>query len=41
MDEIINKVGQSGLIQLDLEELRPAGERVFSTSPLAYSWVWP
>ncbi len=29
MDEIINKVGQSGLIQLDLEELRPIGDRVF------------
>jgi len=29
MDEIINKVGQSGLIQFDLEELRPSGERVF------------
>jgi hypothetical protein len=29
MDEIINKVGQSGLIQLDLEELRPSGERIF------------
>ncbi len=27
--EIINKVANSGLIQLDLEELRPIGERVF------------
>lgn len=29
MEEIINKVQQSGLIQIDLEELRPAGDRVF------------
>ncbi len=28
-NEIINKVANSGLIQLDLEELRPKGERVF------------
>lgn len=27
-DEIINKVAQSGLITIDLEELYPAGERV-------------
>ena len=29
MEEIINKVKQSGLIQIDLEDLRPKGERVF------------
>ncbi len=29
MEEIINKVQQSGLIQIDLESLRPGGERVF------------
>jgi hypothetical protein len=29
MEEIINKVKQSGLIQIDLEDLRPQGERVF------------
>ena len=29
MGEIINKVKQSGLIQIDLEDLRPKGERVF------------
>ncbi len=28
-NEIVNKVANSGLIQLDLEELRPIGERVF------------
>lgn len=28
-NEIINKVANSGLIQLDLEDLRPSGERVF------------
>jgi len=27
--EIINKVASSGLIQFDLEELRPPGERIF------------
>jgi len=27
--EIMNKVANSGLIQLDLEELRPQGERIF------------
>lgn len=29
MEEIINKVQQSGLIQIDLESFRPKGERVF------------
>ncbi|MEK6548429.1 MAG: DUF2480 family protein [Bacteroidota bacterium] len=29
MEEIVNKVKQSGLIQIDLENLRPTGERVF------------
>lgn len=29
MEEIINKVKQSGLIQIDLESLRPSGDRVF------------
>ncbi|MDU0808855.1 DUF2480 family protein [Aquirufa regiilacus] len=29
MEDIVNKVKQSGLIQIDLESLRPAGERVF------------
>ena len=29
MEEIVNKVKQSGLIQIDLEDLRPKGERVF------------
>jgi hypothetical protein len=29
MEEIINKVQQSGLIQIDLESLRPGGERIF------------
>ena len=29
MEEIINKVQQSGLIQIDLESLRPSGARVF------------
>ena len=29
MEEIVNKVKQSGLIQIDLESLRPTGERVF------------
>ena len=27
-DQIVNKVAESGLMQFDLEELRPAGERV-------------
>ena len=29
MEDIVNKVKQSGLIQIDLESLRPAGERIF------------
>lgn len=29
MEEIVNKVQQSGLIQIDLESLRPGGERIF------------
>ncbi len=28
-ETIVNKVNQSGLLQIDLEELRPQGERVF------------
>lgn len=28
MDEIVNKVAQSGLINLDIKDLRPEGERV-------------
>jgi len=28
MEEIINKVAQSGIVQLDLEEMAPQGERV-------------
>ncbi|NND78171.1 MAG: DUF2480 family protein [Flavobacteriales bacterium] len=28
MDEIVNKVAQSGLINLDIKDLRPKGERV-------------
>ncbi len=37
MEEIINKVQQSGLIQIDLESLRPDGERVyFDIAPQLY-----
>ena len=28
-ETIVNKVNQSGLLQIDLEELRPQGERIF------------
>ncbi|MEY2793335.1 MAG: hypothetical protein RJA76_1327 [Bacteroidota bacterium] len=36
-NEIVNKVANSGLIQLDLEDLRPIGERVFfDIKPLLY-----
>jgi hypothetical protein len=37
MEEIVNKVQQSGLIQIDLEDLRPKGDRVFfDLEPLLY-----
>jgi len=37
MEEIVNKVKQSGLIQIDLEEFRPTGERLFfDLAPLLY-----
>lgn len=37
MEEIVNKVQQSGLIQIDLEDLRPTGDRVFfDLEPLLY-----
>jgi hypothetical protein len=37
MEEILNKVKQSGLIQIDLESLRPSGVRVFfDLAPLLY-----
>ena len=37
MEEIVNKVQKSGLIQIDLEDLRPKGERVFfDLEPLLY-----
>ena len=36
-DEIINKVANSGLITIDLEELYPQGERVlFDIKPLLF-----
>lgn len=37
MEEIVNKVNQSGLVQIDLESLRQPGERVFfDLAPLLY-----
>jgi hypothetical protein len=37
MEEIVNKVQKSGLIQIDLEDLRTKGERVFfDLEPLLY-----
>jgi len=37
MEEIVNKVKLSGLIQIDLEDLRPSGDRVFfDLGPLLY-----
>ena len=36
-ETIINKVNQSGLLQIDLEELKPKGDRVlFDLAPLLY-----
>ena len=37
MDEIVNKVANSGLISIDLEELYPKGERIlFDIKPLLF-----
>lgn len=37
MEDIVNKVSQSGLMQIDLEDFRPSGDRVyFDLEPLLY-----
>ncbi|HWY38580.1 MAG TPA: DUF2480 family protein, partial [Bacteroidia bacterium] len=37
MDEIVNKVAQSGLVSIDLEEYYPEGKRVlFDIKPLLF-----
>jgi hypothetical protein len=37
MEDIVNKVNQSGLMQIDLEDFRPSGDRVyFDLEPLLY-----
>src|SRR5215216_2074353 len=40
MDEIVNKVAASGIVNLDLEELYPQGERlVFDLKPLLWQEI--